>query len=284
MIKNALRAIMPKKVWKLLSMAKRILLTKGAVSLKNIKFVKNSESVIVLGNGPSLKNDLEKIAQKAETHDFVCVNNFCSSPYYKIFKPSMYVFLDGYFFSEEAHPMWIEQREKTFKVIDQETTWDMQIFLPFGADENILKKFIKNKKVDIVKMNVFSSNKISLYDTGYFGPVQCNVLIYAVYLAILAQYKLIEIYGADLSFHKDVEVDQNDNSLIQVFRHFNKEDEVHKCMKNPQRIEPFTMTELMQTTTDTFEAHELLNTYAKKMNIVITNKSSYSLIDAYVRV
>jgi ABC-type bacteriocin/lantibiotic exporter with double-glycine peptidase domain len=72
-------------------------------------------------------------------------------------------------------------------------------------------------------------------------------------------------------------------STVEQCYKFNKEDEVHKCMKNPQRVEPFTMTELMQTTTDTFEAHELLNAYAKKKNIIITNKSSYSLIDAYIR-
>jgi len=45
----------------------------------------------------------------------------------------------------------------------------------------------------------------------------------------------------------------------------------------------FTMTELMQTTKDTFEAHELLELYASENNISITNKSSYSLIDAYKR-
>ena len=255
----------------------------GAVNLKNINFIKNHENVIVLGNGPSLKNDLEDIAKKVDTHDFVCVNNFCSSPYYTTFKPSLYVFLDGYFFSEKAHEMWIVQREKTFKIINEQTSWGMKIILPAGADETILREYIQNENIEIIKMNVFSENRIKLYDSGYYGPSQCNVLIYAVYLAIWSKYKSIEIYGADMSFHKDVEVDQNDNSLIHIFRHFNKEDEVHKCMKNPQRVEPFTMTELMQTTTDTFQAHEFLEQYAKTKDINILNCSSYSLIDAYKR-
>lgn len=283
MLKDIFRRLVPKIIWQYLSILKRILLPNGAVSLKKVNFIKNNYKVIVLGNGPSLKNDLEKIAEKADIYDFVCVNNFCSSPYYSVFKPSMYVFLDGYFFSEKAHPMWIEQRKKTFEIINKETTWNMQIFLPFGADESILKHFITNTKVEIIKFNVFSTKKTFLYNLGYFGPAQCNVLLYAVYLSIWAKYKNIEIYGADLSFHKDVDVSQHDNSLIHVFKHFNKEDEVHKCMKNPERIEAFTMTELMQTTTDTFEAHELLELYANENNILITNKSSYSLIDAYDR-
>jgi len=282
-LKKIIKKSVPEPIYKFLSVMKRVVFPNGAVNLKKINFIKKHDYAIVLGNGPSLKNDLEKIVKKVDTHDFICVNNFCSSPYYKVFKPSLYVFLDLYFFSEKAHPMWIEQRKKTFETINKETTWNMQIFLPYYANEKILKEFITNPNVEIIKINVYSSNNIKLYNTGYFGPKQCNVLIYAIYLAIWAKYKKIEIYGADLSFHKDVDVDQNDNSLIHVFRHFNKEDEVHKCMKNPERIEPFTMAEFMQTTTDTFTAHEILNRYAKENNILIVNKSSYSLIDAYTR-
>jgi len=282
-MKRLLRKIVPKKIWYMLSIFKRIIIPNGAKNLKSINFIKNYENVIVLGNGPSLNNDLEQIADKVGTHDFVCVNNFCSSPYYKIFRPSMYIFLDGYFFVEKAHPEWIEQRRKTFNIINKETIWDMKIFLPAGADENILKKFIKNTKIEIIKINVFQTNHLNLYNTGYWGPGQCNVLIYAVYLSIWTKYKNIEIYGADLSFHKDIDVDQNDNSLIMIFKHFNKEDEIKKCMKNPERIIPFTMTEIMDTTMQTFQAHEILEKYAFSKNINIVNLSSYSLIDAYKR-
>lgn len=190
-MKAMLRAILPKIIWLHLSIIKRILFPNGAISLKKVNFVKNKDKVIVLGNGPSLKNDLEKIAKKIETHDFICVNNFCSSPYYKIFKPSMYVFLDGYFFSEEAHPDWIKQREETFKTINEETTWSMKIILPANANENILKKFIKNKKIEIIRVNCFSlfvekynSFIRILFNTGFFGPASNNVLIYAIYYSI----------------------------------------------------------------------------------------------------
>lgn len=274
---------MPKKIYHFLFIVKRLILSNDAISLKKVEFIKNHNKVIVLGNGPSLKNDLKDISKVANENDFVCVNNFCSSPYYEDLKPAIYVFLDGYFFSKKAHSEWVVQREKTFKIINEKTTWDMQIFLPLGADENILKKIIVNKNIKIIKMYVFESNNINLYNSGYFGPAQNNVLIYAVYLSIWANYKNIEIYGADLSFHNDIDVDQKDNSLIMIFRHFNKEDEIKKCMKNPERIVPFTMTEIMETTTITFRAHEILNSYAKSKNITILNRSSYSLIDAYAR-
>lgn len=288
-LKTRLREIMPPSIWKTLSILKLLIFNRDAKGLRSIKFLKDKPDVIVLGNGPSLKNDLEKIAQIADQHDFVCVNNFCSSPYYKTFKPNKYIFLDGYFFSENAHPDWIKQREETFKIINECTTWKMQIFLPIWADETILREIIANQNVEIIKFKVFENNCKTIkqvlrrYVTGFFGPQQCNVLIYAIYLAIWAKHKKIKIFGADLSFHNDVQVNQRNNHLEIKFRHFNKEEQVERLMKNPEKIEPFTMAELMQTTADTFRAHEILNIFSNYKNIEIINASSFSMIDAYKR-
>jgi len=288
-IKQIIKMYTPKKIWFLMLMAKSILLPNGAKSLKQINFLKNHDAVIVLGNGPSLKNDLENIVKTVDDHDFVCVNNFCSSPYYEVLKPNKYVFLDGYFFSKDAHPDWIKQRELTFTIINEKTNWKMQIFVPMGADVSILKEFIKNENVEIIKFKVLTyvnhdmSKLVRYYNTGYFGPYQCNVLLYAIYLAIWAKHKKIEIYGADLSFHNDVQVDQLNNQVQIKFRHFNSEDHVEQLMKNPQKIEPFSMYELMQTTADTFKSHDILNFYGQSKNIQILNGSSFSLIDAYKR-
>lgn len=288
-IKNFARAISPAWLWKILSFLKAMLFVRDAKGLKGIKFIKNKNQAIVLGNGPSLKNDIEKIAEVADDYDFICVNNFATSPYYTKFKPVTYVFLDGYFFSKDAHPDWIVQREKTFNIINSETSWPMQIFVPMGADKAILENKINNSYVKIIKFKVWSympniaSKAISRYKSGYFGPYQCNVLIYAAYLAIWSKFKKIEIYGADLSFHNDIEVNQENNHLEIRFRHFNSEDHVERLMKNPQKIEPFRMAEIMQTTADTFLSHDFLNEFASLNGIEIVNKSSFSMIDAYAR-
>ncbi|EKO3877200.1 hypothetical protein P0F19_002412 [Vibrio metschnikovii] len=288
-LKTVLRKIMPSLIWQMLSLFKQLVFNWDAKGLRSIKFLKDKQDVIVLGNGPSLKKDLEKIAIMAEQHDFVCVNNFCSSPYYETFKPNKYVFLDGYFFSENAHPDWVKQREETFKIINERTTWKMQIFLPMWADKTILERIIVNPNVEIIKIKVFGNNHKTIqqakriYATGFFGPQQCNVLIYAVYLSVWAKHKKVKIFGADLSFHNDVQVNQENNHLEIRFRHFNKEDHVERLMKNPEKVEPFTMAEIMQTTADTFRAHEILNAFANYKNIEIINVSYFSMIDTYKR-
>ena len=109
------------------------------------------------------------------------------------------------------------------------------------------------------------------------------IIIYAIYLAIWSNYTTINIYGADMSFHKDIDVDQENNELIIRFKHFNSEDTIERLMKNPEKIIPSTMYSETRGMSIVFHAHELCDIYAKKQNIRIVNCSSYSMIDAYDR-
>ena len=59
-LKVVIRKLMPNTFFK------QFILNRNAKSLKNIKFLKNKQDVIVLGNGPSLKDNLEKIPMIAE--------------------------------------------------------------------------------------------------------------------------------------------------------------------------------------------------------------------------
>lgn len=263
---------------------------KGAVSIRRMKFFKNNNSAVVLGNGPSLNADREEIKALVGSNDFVCVNNFCDDELYIVLKPSLYVFLDAYFFSNTAHENWISRREKTFKILNETTTWDMNIVVPHSADLEIINRNITNSYIKVTKINTLSLFSFGLsgfsswlFDKGLYGPPQINVLIYAIYLPIIAGYKKIRVYGADLSFHNDVQVDQESNELYIEYKHFNEKNKTELLRKNPEKIEPWKMAELMKITSDTFYAHEVINEYANQKGTYIENASSYSLIDAYPR-
>jgi len=262
----------------------------GAVNIKNIDFNRGNDNVVVLGNGPSLNDDRNKILESAGEKDFVCVNNFCDDDLYTILKPKLYVFLDAYFFSDNAHESWIERREKTFEILNEFTSWKMSIVVPSSANVEIIKRSITNENIKVFKFNTQSLFSFELtrfqkllFDTGLYGPPQINVLIYGIYLSVLSGYKEIEFYGADLSFHNDVKVDQGNNNLYIEYKHFNEKNTIEPLMKNPGKIEPWKMAELMKLTSDTFYAHEVINAYSIKKGIKIVNSSSYSLIDAYPR-
>jgi hypothetical protein len=137
-------------------------------------------------------------------------------------------------------------------------------------------KALPTSKIDLKNM------PLALID-GKLAPPVCNVLIYAVYVAILSGHKEINIYGADYSFHNDVSVDQNNNELYLDYKHFYGDVKREKLMINPDKTRPFTMTLLLRDTHLSFYAHELLNRFSILKGVKIYNKSSNSLIDAYDR-
>ncbi len=262
----------------------------GAVNINKIDYSKKNSSAVVLGNGPSLNIDRDAILALAGKKDFICVNNFCDDELFSILKPNVYIFLDAYFFSNQAHESWVARREKTFDILNESTSWEMSIIVPSSADLSVIRRDIKNKNIKFFKFSAQSlfSFKLTrfqqwLFDIGLYGPPQVNVLIYGLYLSVLAGYKEIRFYGADLSFHNDVKVDQESNELYIEYKHFNEADKIEPLMKNPGKVEPWRMAELMKLTSDTFYAHEIISAYAINKGVVIENASSYSLIDAYPR-
>jgi hypothetical protein len=288
-VKNALRKFTPLIIWKIFSLIKFFVVISNAKKMKDIRFNKVKDKIVVLGNGPSLKEDIELIDKEVDTSDFVCVNNFATSNYYERFKPTMYVFLDSYFFSKKAHDDWIRQRELTFQAIEEKTSWKMQIFLPLGADENVLSKIIKNTNVEILKIKTigvfykkYDRFTSFFLNTGLFGPAQNNVLLYSIYLSIWANYKKIDIYGADMTIYKNIDVNKN-NDLVFKRSYFNEKDCYELLKTGPLKENSPRISNMMFSAYRIFLQHEILHEYAVSKSIFVTNRSSTSLIDSYPR-
>lgn len=287
--KEKIRELMPSSIWLTLSSLKKIFRLDNSVPMFFLNKVNDCQDnkIIILGNGPSLKNDINFLN---EEDVYFCVNNFSTSPEYDILKPKYYLFLDSYFFSDKSHSDWVSQRNKTFSEINDRTTWSMTIYVPSWANLECIKKIIKNKKIKIVKLRVGefrSSSKVInkfFYNTGFFGPHQVNVLIYAIFISIWLKSKEIIVLGADASFHQDISLNQSTNQLYMNFKHFNDVAYKEPLMKNPDKTKPFTIFEIMDTCAKTFDAHDMLNFFAKCRSVNIYNASSNSLIDSYTRI
>jgi len=252
-------------------------------------FDKQSNLCVVIGNGPSLKNDINKILQIADA-DFFCVNHMADYDFFQELKPSKYALFDSYFWAQGAEKTLKKKREILFENLNEKVTWPMLIYIPREADLDFFRREITNPKIKIHKLSLISIStpmryrKISsILLEGKYGPPACNVVIYSMYLSIMAGYQYIELYGADLSFTEDVIVDQKTNQLLIEYKHFYGESTFEPLLKNPQRNSPFTMESLYEITYLTFYAHNLLNQMALIKGVKIINKSSYSLIDSYER-
>ncbi len=259
-------------------------------SLKRISFNKSFTDALVLGNGPSLAEDRERILKLSKTCDTICVNNFADSDLFIKLRPKICILIDSYFFLKKGvHEDFIHQREKTFQKINDHTDWEMTLLLPPQADVKFFREYIKNTNIHITRLstvsvdikNAWARNKV--FDTGNFGPFQGNVLIYSIYSAILLGYKNINIFGADLNFHKLVDVNQNTNETEIIYKHFNSKDETERFLKNPAKKEIHTMLEFMELTYLIYKAHYELEQFSNYKGCCIKNLSSYSLIDCYSR-
>jgi hypothetical protein len=241
-----------------------------------------------MGNGPSLKDDIENIIQK-ENVDFFCVNHMAESEYFQQLKPNKYALFDAYFWAIDADEKLKVKRDILFSALNEKVTWGMFIYIPRGADLEYLQKKIENPNINIVQLAIIPISVINYKKVpeillqGKYGPPACNVVIYSMYLSIIAGYDSIELYGADLSFTEDVIVDQKNNKLMIEYKHFYGESTFEPLLENPQKKVPFTMESLYKTTYLTFYAHNMMNQMALLKGIKVINKSSYSLIDAYDR-
>ena len=239
-------------------------------------------NIVVLGNGPSLQADFDKLCALTVDNQFFAVNNFAQSDKFNQVKPIAYIFMDDYFINEPAHPDWQKTRTNTFKSLNEKVTWPMILFVPSQCNINFLRSKIKNKQIKIHRIytaQYLSKNPIINhihYKSGIFGPFQGNVLIYAIFISLRSKIKNISIYGADMNFHENVNVDQNTNELYINFDHFYGRTKQEAFKKNPMKEEPFSIKNF-ELTMQTFQAHYQLSLYAKRKNINVINKSCLPL-------
>lgn len=289
-LRNILKILFPAVVWPYFVFIKNFIFEFDSVNLKKINFFKKNTSIIVVGNGPSLKKDIEYIVSVADKNDFFCVNYFANTEFYEKLKPNKYVFIDyGLFFSSEVPKCILEKRKQLLDKINRDTVWDMQIFIPMYADINLFKKIINNKNIKIIKMNIFNINfnnrkkAIKKYSNGFYGPSGSNVLIYAIYLSVWANYKEVKVFGADLSYIDNLYVDQRNNYVVTKAEHFYSSGETRRILTPPFYKEGVSMASEMLSLAKTHKAHDLINDFSKYKNVKIFNCSSYSLIDSYDR-
>ncbi|ELB2967153.1 hypothetical protein QI724_004677 [Vibrio parahaemolyticus] len=249
-------------------------------------FYRTYEKCTVLGNGPSLKSDINNISKDT---DVIAVNHFSESEHFTTLKPNKYILIDSYFWDEATHSSLVEKRDKLFKDLNELVSWKMQLIIPDFADIAFIQGNIKNSNIAVKVLRAIPSNVTNIkygpiaLSSGIVAPPAVNVLIFAVYVAILCEYDSVEIFGADMSFHNDVHVDQDNNQLYMVYKHFYGKEEKLPLLENPQKIKPFNMTDLMRLTFLTFYAHQLLNKWAELKEVKVVNRSNFSMIDAYPR-
>ncbi len=70
---------------------------------KTDMFIKNHNKCIIMGNGPSLIETLEKSHNNLSEYDLIAVNHMALTPQYEQYQPSIYVLCDPAFWFAKGY-------------------------------------------------------------------------------------------------------------------------------------------------------------------------------------
>ena len=244
------------------------------------------DKALVLGNGPSLRDDLPVIEQLATSGvvDLWCVNNFASSEAYLRLEPTNYVIADPAYWEDDTTELVKAQREALLQRLLELTRWEMVLHVPYTARGTAFATRLEQNKH--IRLRFFNQTAVNcpisalrywLYRHELAMPHPQNVLIPSLYLAIVSGYEKVGIVGADHSWHRDILV--RDRMVMLRDPHFYDDDtEVRPFYKNA--TETWTMAEIFTIWAKVFTQYELLSGFARSMRVNVVNSSSVSYIDS----
>ncbi|HOU98698.1 MAG TPA: hypothetical protein PLP65_07605 [Bacteroidales bacterium] len=283
---NFFRYHTEKIVQTFVSLLRILFLTRFRVKIKKHPF---ANDCLILANGPSLNNLIEKHTLFMQGKELVCVNFFPNTPYYTIYKPAFHVISAPELWRSDAMPIYLNLSKELFENIAQKTTWDLTLFIPFEA-----KKFKtwqtplkNNKRIHITYYNPTPIEGYfwfckKIFDWQWGMPRPHNVLIPSLMLAIKKGFKNIYVWGADHSWLKEISVDDNNQVLVNQ-KHFYDEN-----TSKPQPMNKLKGTrrlhEVLIKFVHAFKGYFDINQYAIKRGVNIFNATPHSYIDAFKRI
>lgn len=239
------------------------------------RYGEDGRRLIIMGNGPSLRQTIADSADILRQTDTMAVNFAANSPEFFTLRPRYYILADPHFFVADQN----ENVRKLWKNLGS-ADWKMTIFVPFGT------KLTEEIRHEVVRFNAVGVDAPEWLENKLFAmqramPRPRNVLIPAIMLGIWMDYKDIVIVGADHSWMRTLSVD-SENRIISVQPHFYKEPEGEQKRVNSE-YEGYRLHQIVHSFYVAFNAYHQIARYAKTKGITIYNATPESFIDAFER-
>ena len=249
----------------------------------------DSDSLMVLGTGPSLSKTMTKLKHCLNKYKYMAVNNFPLSEHFFIIRPSYLCLIDSMYWRNinELELSVSKNVKKVYKIL-KDVDWEMTLFVPVEAKDNLIKR-IKNRNITVEYIRCprydFESVTVASWSLSLgVLPPRVNVVITAIYLSVFLGFKNIKVVGVDMNRIKDLEVDQKSNETGTRIDYFYKDKvkpsyQQHK-LKGRQGL-PVHIRLMRESST--FKWFALVNSYAKNKGFNLCNASEYSFIDSIDR-
>ncbi|MFT4523337.1 MAG: hypothetical protein ACI8ZN_002290 [Bacteroidia bacterium] len=260
---------------------------------------RQTDDLIILGNGPSLSQETNKLKALRKGRSVCAVNYFAATAEFEIFKPELYVIVSEEYWKNEEKQDWAEDRKKLFENLRHKTAWPLDLFVPviakgfpdwvqyMSANSNIRLNFYNTSPLD-------GSPKFFhfLLKRYWACPRPHNVLIPSILIGINLGFKRIILCGSDHSWLSEISVNAQNEVLIGQ-KHFYAHQfkgastllsDQPKPMYKQGSIETRRLHEVLEKFCFSFKAYWFLLEYAALNQAEIVNVTTTSYIDAYKKV
>ena len=229
-----------------------------------------AQSMVILGNGPSLAGDLPRLIDRFE-----------------VVKPKYYVLSDPMFFRDSA---CCDRVRALYATLARKVAWPMNLYVQYYNPEGFdYRAALPNSNIRIVRFHTqmyrgFRSLEFWLFRRGLGSANFGTVVQVGEYVALLLGYKRIELYGVDHTLLDGLCVDDG-NRLCRIDRHYYDGAEAAAPQPIYKKVPhvPYTMADYLAEVAELFRGHEVLRDYAAALGARIVNRTRGSMIDAYER-
>lgn len=242
---------------------------------------KGRNPLVIMGNGPSLRQTIDESSGLLLACDLMAVNFFANTPDFLSLRPRYYVLADGVFFADTGNANVRRLWEELARV-----SWKMTLFVP-AKYEQFAKAFLLNngcitlRRFNLTPVEGFEGFSRLLFDSGLGMPRPRNVMIPSIMCGIREGYNRIYLCGADHTWTRTLSVD-DDNFVVSIQPHFYKDNEKeHERVREAYR--GLHLHDVLGSMTVAFRSYWAIAAYARRRGVEILNATPASMIDAFPR-
>lgn len=240
----------------------------------------SEESIIIMGNGPSLRGVLDNHADLLQKYPLMAVNFAANAPEFFTTKPEYYVLADGHFFLGGDKDANVRKLWENIKA----ATWPMTLFVPVKMKKH-LPALPENIHISYFNLTPAEGSRRlchALFRSGLAMPRPRNVLIPSIMLAMHAGFKKLIVVGADHSWLRSLWVDDK-NRVVSIQPHFYKDND-KELDRVAQEYAGYHLHDILRSMYIAFSSYHRIADYATSQGVEILNATPESYIDAFPRV
>ena len=239
------------------------------------------DTIIIMGNGPSLRDAMEQDRDVLMAYPRLAVNLSALTPDFRDLRPDYYILADIAFFLKEKTGK-VPQLWEALRSVD----WQMTLFLPATArkmpEVKSLPANITLKFYNLTPAEGFRCVMHPLYDSGLAMPRPRNVLIPSIISSMREGFIKIVLIGADHNWSKTLWVTER-NRVVSVQPHFYKDDDA-ELRRAEEIFKNVHIHDVYENYAIAFRSYFNVKAYADRRGVEILNATPGSFIDAFPRI